>query len=337
MDDTRGLTHLALGNSLMAAGFDSSAFDQYLGSPNAVAFNAGLGSSYPVEHLILLRRALRDHSTINTVIYGFFDLQLTDNSAVTTSDLVGNRAASYYLEPDIALEYYRMSPRDRLAFELLRHVPMFVDRAAIWARVEQARRAMAQIGLPVVATNRFGQVSDFALLEARSSANFNGQCERALRETPELSAPVRQIIRQSQARGARVVIVEMPMSEYHRRTFYSVPGWVQYRDHVRALVEANGATYVAASDWIADPSEFADHLHLAPSGAQDFSRKLAVYCRTNKNARLASQRAPNRRGCRQGVPPFGCPPDSCANTPAIRAWASSWIRLRCSAPRKLSA
>ena len=76
MDETRGLTHLALGNSLMAAGFDSSAFDQYLGSPNAVAFNAGLGSSYPVEHLILLRRALRDHSTINTVIYGFFDLQL---------------------------------------------------------------------------------------------------------------------------------------------------------------------------------------------------------------------------------------------------------------------
>jgi hypothetical protein len=92
MDETRGLTHLALGNSLMAAGFNRAAFDEYLGLPNAVAFNAGLGSSYPVEHLILLRRALRDHPTVNTLIYGFFDLQLTGNSAVTTSDLVGNRA-----------------------------------------------------------------------------------------------------------------------------------------------------------------------------------------------------------------------------------------------------
>jgi hypothetical protein len=173
-----------------------------------------------------------------------------------------------------------MSPRDRLAFELLRHVPMFVDRAAIWERVERARRAMAQIGLPIVATNRFGQVSDFALLEARSSANFNRQCEHALRETPELSAPVKQIIMQSRLRSARVVVVKMPMSEYHRRTFYSVSGWLQYRDHVRELVEANGATYVAASHWIADQSEFADHLHLAPSGAQNFSRRLAVYLRT---------------------------------------------------------
>src|SRR5207245_8536096 len=110
MDETRGLTHLALGNSLMAAGFDSPAFDQYLRSPNTVAFNAGLGSSYPVEHLILLRRALRDHSTINTVIYGFFDLQLADNSAVTISDRVGNRAASHYLEHDIALASSRVCP-----------------------------------------------------------------------------------------------------------------------------------------------------------------------------------------------------------------------------------
>ena len=42
-------------------------------------------------------------------------------------------------------------------------------------------------------------------------------------------------------------------------------------------VEAAGVEYVSASDWIQDPAEFADNLHLSPAGAADFSRRLAHY------------------------------------------------------------
>ena len=43
MEETHGITHLALGNSLMAAGFDAPVFDASMAPEPVVAFNAGLG------------------------------------------------------------------------------------------------------------------------------------------------------------------------------------------------------------------------------------------------------------------------------------------------------
>ena len=143
-----------------------------------VAFNAGLGASGTVEHLMILQRALRDASTVKVVIYGFFDFQLTDAPSATLTDFFGNRAVAFYLDPGLALRSYQMSPSDRLAFDLLRHVPMVVERAGIWANVERMRREMGEVGMPPADTNRFGRVADFALLEARSPADFASQCER---------------------------------------------------------------------------------------------------------------------------------------------------------------
>jgi len=277
LDATAGITHLALGNSLMAAGFDSSVFDASMAPQPVIAFNAGLGASGTVEQLMILQRALRDASTVKVVIYGFFDFQLTDPPSVTLSDLIGNRAAAFYLDPGLALRSYQMSPSDRLEFELLRHVPMVVERGGIWAKVEKMRREMGEVGMPPVETNRFGQVADFALLEARSPADFASQCERG--QKTRLSQPVVEMIADAHARGAQVVIVEMPMHPYHQSHFYALASWDKYRDHLRKLVEAQQATYLNADDWIEDQNEFADHLHLAPSGAKDFTARLAVRIR----------------------------------------------------------
>lgn len=292
LNSTSDVTHLALGNSLMAAGFKAAAFDADIKPMRAVGFNAALGATDPVEHLMLLRRVLRRGQTLTTVIYGFFDFQLTEPPLATNSDLIGNRAASYYLEPDLALKYYEMSPRDRLEFSLMRHVPIMVERGAIWQKVELMRRAMSQLGMPPVAINRMGQVSDFAMLEAGSPAAFTAHCDRSIAEHAKLSAPILQIIAESKAHGARVVIVEMPMHPFHQRTFYSLPAWNRYRDYVRTLVEQAGAVYLNASDWIERPDEFADHLHLSASGADDFSRRLADYLRDSNAANSAAPAAP---------------------------------------------
>src|SRR5438128_5782221 len=94
IDETRILTSLALGNSLMQAGFDETAFQEASSEPGRVAkaVNAGLGSSSPVEHLLLARRAFRSHRTMADVFYGFFDFQLTVLPHTAPGDLIGNRA-----------------------------------------------------------------------------------------------------------------------------------------------------------------------------------------------------------------------------------------------------
>lgn len=275
IDATAGITHLALGNSLIAAGFDPSVFEASMAPQPVVAFNAGLGASGTVEQLMILQRALRDAATVKLVIYGFFDFQLTEAPSATLTDFFGNRAVAFYLDPGLALRSYQMSPSDRFEFDLLRHVPMVVERAGIWANVERMRREMGEVGMPRAYTNRFGRVADFALLEARSPTDFASQCERLTEQNAGLSQPVLEMISDAHARGAQVVIVEMPMHPYHQSHFYALSAWDKYRDHLRKLVEGQHATYLSAADWIEDANEFADHLHLAPVGAKDFSARLA--------------------------------------------------------------
>jgi hypothetical protein len=277
----------------MRAGFESATFDADMKPLRVAGFNAALGASDPVEHLMLLRRALRRDTTVKTVIYGFFDFQLTGQPFATNGDFIGNRAVSYYLEPDLSLKYYKMSARDRIHFSLMQHVPLLVERGTIWEKVERVRRAMSQLGMPPVATNRLGRVADFAMLEADSPAAFAAHCDRLIADHANLSDPVLQIIEQSKARGASVVIVAMPMHPRHQHEFYSLSAWAKYRDYLRTLVERAGATFTDASAWIDRPDEFADHLHLSPSGGEDFSRRLAGYLRES-SAASASPPTPNR-------------------------------------------
>ncbi len=275
IDHARNVTDIALGNSLMAAGFNASAYDEALAPAPVVALNAGLGSSSVVEHLEILSHALERDGSIRVAIYGFFDFQLTDPPTANVSDLFGNRAMSYYAAPRIALRFYEMSARDRIEFQLLRYIPAWVDRAVLWSDVERLRRAMEQVGMPSVASNQFGRASDFALLEASSPTEFERECRNAIDGAHGLSRPIVQLIADAKSRGARPVIVEMPMHPAHQREFYSLPAWQEYRRYIAGRVRDCGADYIVASDWITDPSEFEDPLHLAKSGAIDFSRRLA--------------------------------------------------------------
>ena len=270
------MTDLALGNSLIAAGFDAATFDLNMKPLPALALNAGLGATSPVQHLAFLREALGRERSIKVVIYGFYDFQLSEPPIVRNADLIGNYAASYYLEPDLALHYYGMNPRDRLEFEVMRRVPMMAERGTIWEKVEKLRRAMATIGMPREQSNRFGRTADFSLLEASGREAFAAACERWSEPTAGLSAPILEFIRESKAHRAKVVFVEMPMHPFHQRVFYEMPQWREYRSRLREMIAQTGSEYISASDWIEDPAEFADHLHLGPSGAKDFSSRLAV-------------------------------------------------------------
>jgi hypothetical protein len=272
---SRAASVLALGNSLVAAGFNGPVFNVSAGlDSRRGAANIAMGSSTPVEQLLLLRFSFQQGVHPRILLYGFFDFQLTDGIVLSTSELVGNRAMLYYVEPDYGRQFYQLSPRDGLEFTIMKHVPMFADRGAVWAKVERLRRSLAQYGMPVERMNRFGRAGDFALLEASSVAEFIERCQSGLQS--DLNPAVREIIEQSSAAGAQVVFIEMPMSPAHLRSFYETPAWKRYRKHLQELLDTRRVTYIDASHWIGDGSLFADSLHLSEEGAERFSRRLGA-------------------------------------------------------------
>jgi hypothetical protein len=264
---------IALGNSLVASGFDEAAFDSGAGlSAPRGAVNLGLGASSPVEQLLLLRYALSHGMHPNLVVYGFYDFQLTTPDRFTTSDLIGNHAMLYYVEPFYARRFYSLSLHDSLQFRAMHGIPMFADRGAIWAKVEILRRAMAQQGMPAERTNRMGRAADFSLLESDTAENFRLQCESSL--NLPLASPVSELLRQAHDLGLTAAVVEMPMRGKHRRLFYDTPWWSQYVTHVRDLLAPFNVIYVDANDWIQDDALFDDPLHLSTRGAAQLSERL---------------------------------------------------------------
>jgi hypothetical protein len=264
---------IALGNSLVAAGFDESAFDvgAALVPPRGSA-NLGLGASAPVEQLLLLRYALSHGIRPRLVIYGFYDFQLTDPTHFTIADLLGNHAMLYYVEPAYARRFYSLSAHDSFEFRSMHGFPMFADRGAIWVKVEKLRRAMGQQGMPPERSNQFGRASDFSLLESDNPEDFRRQCEASL--ALPLSPAVNELLRQARDAGISIAVVEMPMRTAHRHLFYDTTWWSQYVAHIRGLLGPFAATFVDASQWVEDDSLFADPLHLSERGAAEFSRRL---------------------------------------------------------------
>ncbi len=295
------LNYLALGNSLMQAGFDEAAFERAraaAGTP-AKAVNAGLGSSSPVEHLIFLRRAFQTRRNVDCVFYGFYDFQLTTLPATAQSDLIGNRAMLYYFEPSIVPAYFDWSLPETLRFHALRLFPALAERGVIWEKVEVLRRRMAAAGMPAEQNNRFGRVRDFQLLESDDQPGFARECELQIARRKPLANPILDMIRLARARGSQFAMIEMPMHAWHQKRYYRTPAWDRYRTYMKTLLENEGASYVQAGGWIEDERMFADHLHVSGPGSEVFSRMLASVCESDSKGcgadRLLTRRAHSDR------------------------------------------
>ena len=267
-----------LGNSLMEAGGNATVFQaswpQTNASPSAV--NLALGATTPVEHYLILKRAFNQPVHIKYIVYGFFDDQLNAAPDGKWEDLIGNRAFSYYFARDAA-EFY--TPNSRIGewrMELTEHVPMVAERSSLWDRVELFRRRLDEIGMPAQKVNRFGRVGDFNALEAKDVPSFTQRCETIVRGQKGFSAPIQAMIDLAHEHGAQFFFVEMPMSPRHRETFYSLPVWQEMRTHLQALASAQNTTYIMASDWVSDGTNFEDTVHLNEQGARCFSARLAT-------------------------------------------------------------
>jgi len=265
-------TDLFLGNSTMAAGLDQATFAE--GCSGCRPINLGLGSSSPVEHYLIYRQ-VRKHSNAN-VFYGFIDTQLTDNPIGNYESLFGNRAMAYYVESDVAREYYTSkSLLNDLIFRLCSQIPMIVERSAIWAKIERFRRWVGEFGMPARSNNRFGRAEDFILIEL-GVEDFVSRCKHAVKEQSPICSALTAMFDQVLESGSRLFVVEMPMSSSHRKRYYQLPIWNAYRENIKKQVESLGGLYIEASEWVADDG-FADGLHLNAKGAKQFSRRISHF------------------------------------------------------------
>jgi len=285
---------LFLGNSLVEAGCDTSAFHEAW--PNAAsaprAVNVALGATSPVEHYLIFKRALDQPIHPKFVVYGFFDDQLNASSRGDWADLVGNRAFSYYF-PDEAAELYSPgSSFKKWEMRIIGHIPMLAERSSFWGKVELVRRSMEDVGMPKHKTTRFGRVQDFAALEAADLPSFNRRCDCILSQRSGFSPAIGKIVELSQQHGITLIFLEMPMPSRHREVFYSSAAWSAMRTYLRELAQENHAQYICASDWMTDDKHFEDATHLNERGAKAFSAKLARVLSQPEYGRLALGRSP---------------------------------------------
>ena len=263
-----------LGNSLMAAGMNTKAFHQeeHKRGLQSELFNMALGATSPLEHLILLKRTVDKQSHFQTLVYGFFDMQLTEPVPPL---LEGNRGMSYYTDPVTVARYYAKNQLESAGIIAQGKIPYLTERSTLWSKVELVRRKIGQYGMPPANTNSFGRVGDFTALEASSTEQFRKECHEAVTKNLPLDAPVLGLIQLARKSATHIVIVEMPMPSRHRNLFYLNSDWDNYRSHVKNLTALNGAVFLDASSWLDDDNQFADALHLNAAGADIFSRRLA--------------------------------------------------------------
>jgi len=265
---------LFLGNSLVEAGCNTKSFETAWpkGKAPPKAMNVALGATSTVEHYLILKRSLQNRTHLTYVIYGFFDDQLNTAPNGAWSDLVGNRAFSYYFPDEAAEMYAPGSWFKKWQLRLTARVPMLAERSSLWGKVDLLRRSLEEVGMPRRKTNRFGRVEDFGALEAADAASFDRRCRTAAQG---FSRPVEELLRLAHQRDATVILLEMPMPSHHRRLFYSSPAWQELRARLNSLAKQEGALYLSASDWIQDDRNFEDATHLNKQSASQFSSQLA--------------------------------------------------------------
>jgi hypothetical protein len=254
---------LFLGNSLFEDGIDTGAFVEAwrpAGQAPAV-FSAALHATTPVEHALVLRRALSRLSQVRYLVYGFSDEQMIMQSKTGWGDMISSRALSYAFPDEAAALYAPGSLETKWRFRAMSLLPMLADRTTLWSKVETLRKAMGAVGMPAQASEKEQDLDAVAR-----------RLEGVVHADPGFSVAMKEIFRLAQAQGIQVFVVEMPAG--HPPAFYEGPASSALRAYNRARVEAQNGVYIDASLWIQDRKYFRNAEHLNPEGAKLFSERL---------------------------------------------------------------
>lgn len=243
-----------LGNSLIAAGIDTDVCTKQ----RLKCMNAGIGSTQSSEHAAITQEAIASRVR-GKLIYGFMDLTLSESPEPGWKS---NRAIAFHLKHVNIPESYGLKGLSRCEFILRQNVPLLTYQDSLWAKVE--RKSV---------TNTLGRSDDFSALEDGSAERFAARVRKAMTKQSLLCPEVMRLLNAATKDGREVVFVVMPMPSQHRNAYYRTSDWQAYLDRLATELDALGARLVNMDEMALD-SDFADAVHLNPTGATAFTEFL---------------------------------------------------------------
>jgi hypothetical protein len=273
---------LFLGNSLLDHGVDELALLQAARDGSLKPLDGALGGTRPPEHRLLFEYAVRTHPGIRTLVVGIYDFQITESDRTEIADLNGNRMVGVerrFPLSEVASDY-GFGPLDQLELEALRWLPLVANRDNAWQYVDrmrglrcvmQLRQSMESMGMLPASTNSVGSAYGLPALESANLSEFDTNARAFIEHPDHFNTSYESIFNQAHGAGMKVVIVVMPMSPYHRATFYVRPLWRSYVSLLADLAARRNIRFIDGSDWAPLPEDFGDHVHMNSQGIHNFS------------------------------------------------------------------
>lgn len=270
---------LLMGNSIMAGRVNIDQFrslSQQLHS-DLRPVNVAIGATGPSEHQLLFDYSLSTQPQLQTLVLGFDDVMLTSEIKTPPDQLLGNQLVG--TDPSIPFDdvsdAYQLTWFESAEFQFLRLCPLAAYRSNAWRDVELLRRKLGSIGMPAIKETSLGRVQDFEAMDAATAMYFAPETAKFNADPTHFNPDYEHIFAHAQNHGMKIVLVEMPISERHRATYYSQPVWKLYIAKLHELALRRGFTFIDASDWVNGEENFEDPLHMSPAGAQVFTKRLA--------------------------------------------------------------
>ncbi len=262
---------VAIGNSVIASGFDVAAFDRASGMHS---INAGLGAAEFAQQYVAWKLVTNERTDIKQVVFGTFDYSVTNTKPTKWTTWHSNNALPFYADPSWSIRYGCASRADEVVYLLARRVPLFTERGGLWTKVETLRRYLGGVGFPAAQINRFGRISDSKLLLEQNTEVFERLGRSIVETRVPLVDPVADLLKEAQQKGIASFMVLMPLPA-DRRSFYAMPGWKAYVVYLRELLSQTGTRLIEATEWSDSREDFADFVHLSEIGAAKFSTRLS--------------------------------------------------------------
>ena len=259
---------LFVGNSLLEGRLDSAALNQGAASVghSYTPLNTALSASVPHAQGLLAQYAIQLHPQLHTIVIGFYDYQLTEENHITPADLIGSNAVA--LDSRISIHQVAIAdhfnPAQMGELLLMRAFPMVICRQYIWENAERVRRLMSKMGIPPASIHLMGRPQSYYVTEP----------QRFQKDPTHFSSSYEYVFGKAANARMHVVLVLMPMSPLHRQVYYTRQTWQDYMGKLQSLSQQRGYTFVDASTWMPDATQFEDAIHMTGPAATAFSFRL---------------------------------------------------------------
>ena len=116
----------------------------------------------------------------------------------------------------------------------------------------------------------------FRSLSSADSDRFDASARSFSQHPDRFNTSYEAIFGTARDAGVNAVILVMPISPFHRETYYSRASWRDYLSALERLAASRNIRVIDASDWQPQPEDFKDRVHMSRPGGHRFSVLLGA-------------------------------------------------------------